>query len=126
MIPSITPHFCLWLCCMCFIILFVGYVYWFDHKEYIDDTHWRKIFNRYGLGKEIYNIKHDSDVWFYKGKNTCVGYSEENEGICPKYENYCAGGDNYGTYEQQVKAIYQAIKNEGSHPDCPLIYEGSN
>lgn len=115
------PHFYLWLAAILFIILFLGYVYWFDHKEFIDDTHWKSLFEKVGLGKEIYNIKHDNDSWYYKGKSLCVGYNEENM-VCPNYETYCSGGETYGSAKEQVDAVLMAIKNK-THPDCPIIYE---
>jgi len=122
----VTQQFCLWLAAIIFIILFIGYVFWYDHKEYIDESHWRILFEKAGLGKEIYNIKHDNDSWHFKGKNTCVGFSDQNVD-CPYYENYCAGNnETYGSYEQQIAEIKVAIKNKGIHPDCPLIYEGGS
>lgn len=121
---TITPHFCLWIATIIFIILFTGYIYWYDHKEFIDETHWKRRFEKEGL-KNIYDVRHDNDSWFYKGKSTCVGYSEENM-VCPEYETHCAGGETYGTYDQQVKSVLDSIKNGGTHIDCPLIYEGGS
>ena len=105
------------------MLLFLGYIFWFDHKEFIDNTHWKTLFEKAGLDNEIYNIKHDHDSWFYKEKSLCVGYNEENI-ECPNYETYCTGGETYGRPKDQVDAVLLAIKTENIHPKCPLIYEG--
>lgn len=114
------------------LICILIYVYYSDHKTYIHSSKYyidiikkNQILKK--LGEYIKDISHDSDVWYYKGASLCIGYSDEGANACPYYEVYCAGKNNtYGTHIQQLLAVCDAIKNDGTHKDCPLIYQGTN
>ena len=54
-----------------------------------------------------------------------MGYSENGATRCPKHENYCAGGNGFGSGEMQALAVKEAIEKGGEHPMCPLIYPGT-
>lgn len=138
---GLTPHLYLWIAGLVFLILFIGYIFWFEHKESIDGSFWMEKFKKAGLtSKEINDITHDDSMWYYQRVATCVGYGSPIDAIdspngspnaldslgCPKYESFCAGGDTFGTAEDQVREVIAAIRKGGIHEDCPLIYSGTD
>jgi hypothetical protein len=124
---GLTAHFYLFIAGVVVIILFFGYAFWYDHKKQFEDHNIDKIFKRYGLSEEqISNISHDDDMWYYKRKSTCVGYSSIPDELCPKFQEVCVGGKTFGNLEDQIREVVKAIKIGGLHEDCPLIYEGAN
>lgn len=120
---GLNPHLYLWVAGLVTLILFFGYIFWFEHKEDIDrNNFWIREFERQGVSKEqIKDITHDGDTWYYQKVSTCVGYGNMNE-KCPKNETYCSGGETYGSPEQQTKSVYAAIQKGGVHEKCPIIY----
>lgn len=121
-----TPHKYLFIAGLVLFILYIGYIFWYDHK--MDIENFESLFKKEGLtDKEINEIKHDDDVWYYKNRSTCIGYSSNSNEPCPKFQWVCIGGKTFGTIENQIKEVSKLIKNNKSqHPDCPLIYEGSD
>ena len=67
------------------------------------------------------DISHDEEMWYYKGKSTCVGFGEIDQN-CKRNECYCSGKGTYGSPKKQVKMVIKAIENDGLHPMCPLLY----
>ena len=124
---GLKAHLYLWIAAIVSIILFLGYIFWFDHKENINGrTHWEKEFENVGLTKEQReDISHDDSMWYYQRVATCVGYGPSNA-ECPRFESYCAGGITFGESSLQAKAVSEAIKKGGIHEDCPLIYSGTD
>lgn len=130
-----TPHAHLYLVLGAVILLsiFIVFVYIAKKREGIDDysdenREWLTTFRKSGFtDAEISRVTHDDHVWYYDGKNTCVGYGDA-EDECPAYQTYCAGGSvngtyhTYGTLQQQSLAILKSIKSGGVHEECPLIY----
>lgn len=115
---------------MLFFLMVYGFHY--DHKEHINDEahpnseEWMKNFLKAGIPTEISDdITHDDDTWYYNGSSTCVGYGDWND-KCPRHEVYCGGGKKIGSISQQAASVYQALKNGGRHPKCPLMYPGAN
>lgn len=105
-------------------MLFVLYVFSYDHKQGIDDNQvWVEAFKNVGIDPK--NMTHDDSTWYYKQRSTCVGYGDWEE-VCPKYENYCAANKVFGTPLQQARAIKEALINGGTHKECPIIYAGAN
>lgn len=101
------------------------YIYVYNHKIDIDNE-WRSVFRKYGLSdKDIDLISHDDDSWYYDGISTCVGYGDWND-LCPKYQRYCSNEPMFGNRKMQAKAVIEAIRNSGTHKECPLIYKGTN
>jgi hypothetical protein len=124
---GLKPHLYLWIAGIVFMILFFGYIFWFDHKENIDGSDlWETEFEKAGLTKEQReDISHDDSMWYYQRMATCVGYGSPND-ECPRYESYCAGGRYAGSFSEQAKAVTDAIRKGGIHEDCPLIYSGTD
>lgn len=124
---GIKSHLYLWIAGAVFLILFFGYIFWFDHKENIDGSeYWGNPFAKAGLTKEqCGDISHDDSMWYYQRVATCVGYGHPKV-ECPRHESYCAGGDSFGTPSQQATAVAEAIKKGGIHEGCPLIYSGTD
>lgn len=113
------------------VVLLVGFlihVYVCEHKISIEGNDmWRNAFLRNGFSStQIKDISHDDTVWYYKRRSTCVGYSEDTSKECTSSENYCSGGNDYGTEDQQVLSVKKAVSNGGEHPKCPLIYTGTD
>lgn len=151
---GLEPHLYLWIAGLVFLVLYIGYIFWFEHKESIDGSFWVEKFKKAGLNsKEINDITHDDSMWYYQRIATCVGYgspldtfnsSSSNgspnaldslgipspngspSGECPKYESFCPGGHTFGTAEDQVREVIAAIRKGGVHEDCPLIYSGTD
>lgn len=117
-----TAHGYLWLGGLTVMILFLGYVFWYDHRKTANKKFWAEHFTKAGLtGDQIAEMKHDGDVW-YRGQNSmCVGYGDWNE-ECPGFESFCAGGKTFGDADDQAAAVAVALKNGGKHPECPIIY----
>lgn len=112
------------------LILFLIYVFFYNHITEVDTKNdvWYREFTNVGLtDKQIHDLTHDDNVWYYQGISTCVGYGDWNE-MCPKNETYCAGkeGDTFGDAKRQAYALRFAISKGGEHPDCPLVYKGTN
>ena len=136
-----TAHGYLWLGGLTVMILFLGYVFWYDHRKAANKKFWSEHFTKAGLTKDqITEMKHDGDVWYSspegrcadaqsetspsgeRGQNsTCVGYGDWNE-ECPGFESFCAGGKTFGDADKQAMAVSAALKNGGKHPECPIIY----
>ena len=110
------------------LIMFLSYVYLYDHKTFIEGHDmWEKAFLKVGTDKnKIQDITHDDNMWYYKGVSTCVAHSGDFSGLCHRYENYCSGGDRYGDDISQAKAVKEALEDGGEHPMCPLIYSGAD
>lgn len=128
---SLKSHFYLYIAGIVLFILFLGYVFWYDHKTNIDEgDDFVKIFKKEGLSDDqISQIRHDDDVWYYKGKSTCIGYSSDSKEHCPYFQSVCTGKDSrtFGTIDEQIKEVAKIIKKgDDQHPDCPLIYEGAD
>ncbi|HMP28060.1 MAG TPA: hypothetical protein PKD85_00585 [Saprospiraceae bacterium] len=125
---GLLPHFYLFIAGAIVLLLYLGYVFWYDHKNEVTDKDLHELFKKYGLtDTQIADIKHDDDVWYYKNKSTCIGYSSDPREACPKFQWVCLGDRTFGNLKEQIYAISQLIKNGmDSHPDCPLIYEGAS
>lgn len=123
---GLQAHLYLLIAGMVFLILFFGYIFWFEHKESIGGSQWEESFEKAGLAKEqISDITRDDSMWYYQKIATCVGYGDPKD-LCPKHESYCVGGDTFGTLEKQASAVADAIKKGGIHGECPLIYSGAD
>ncbi len=112
------------------LILFLVYAFVIDHKVDISDDFspdgWTVNLKKVGLSEEqISKIQHDDTAWYYDGTALCVGYGDNDE-LCPRSENYCAGGKTFGTIAQQAKAIKEAIDSNREHKMCPLLYPSTN
>lgn len=104
------------------LIMFLLYIYFYDHKSTSDV--WERHFQNAGLTPDdIGDINHDDSVWYYQRISTCVGYGDEEEG-CSKTDHYCAGGTTFGSPQDQVRAVAEAVKKGGIHSECPHIYQG--
>ena len=125
---SLVAHCYLFIAGLILIILYMGYVFWYDHKKDMTEGDFDVLFSKEGLSQEqIENIKHDDDVWYYKDMSTCIGYSSDPREACPKFQNVCMGGKTFGLLETQIKEVSNLIKSGLiQHPACPLIYEGSD
>lgn len=116
-------HKILWLAGVLLLVFFLGYTFWYDHKENIQNsTEWRNEFVLAGIDPK--DMTHDEGMWYYKRRSTCVGYGDWTE-ECPKHEGYCAGGKTFGNARDQISAIRESLENGGTHPECPLIYAGA-
>ena len=124
---GLKAHLYLWIAGIVCIILFLGYIFWFDHKENIDGNPiWEREFQNVGLTLEqINDITHDDSMWYYQRVATCVGYGSPRD-QCPRYESYCAGGNTFSSFSEQAEAVKNAIMKGGIHQDCPLIYSGTD
>lgn len=124
---GLKPHFYLYIAAFVVMILYMGYAFWYEHKSrMMGDL--ESLFKKEGLtDAQIDNIKHDDDVWYYKDKSTCIGYSSDERDPCPKFQSVCLGDTTYGSIDQQVQEVSNLIKKGlNAHPLCPLIYEGSD
>lgn len=115
------------------LIVCIIYIYITEHKVSIEDNEWMEAFNKVGISHDDRKyMEHDSDVWFYKGVNTCVGYGDFNDS-CNFRFSVCSGIDNdkpvfgdRGEQAREIKRAIDSIKMKGeSHPDCPIIYSGT-
>lgn len=114
----------LYVCSLSLLLLFVLYIFLYDHKKSIsDDQIWLESFSKVGIDPQ--DMTHDDTTWYYRRISTCVGYGDWND-QCPKYENYCSSNKKFGTPSQQALAIKEALLNGGTHELCPLIYAGTN
>lgn len=115
-------HFYLWFSGLVLLLLFLGYVFIYEHKDdELSDT-WKMAFVKAGLSKDqVDKLSHDGDVWYYGSppKSTCVGYGGKDE-KCPRFESVCSGEKTFGDINQQVKNVVKAV-GVGIHPECPLI-----
>lgn len=113
---------------MILLTFVVVYGFWYDHKEHIHFNHeWTTSFMKAGIPNAIIDdITHDDDTWYYLGKSLCVAYGGDWEAPCPRHENYCGGGKKIGNRDDQTLSVYEALKNGGVHPKCPIIYPGAN
>lgn len=108
----------IWLLAMSLLLIFLLYIL-YEHREL--PKHWREKFTDAGIGAAfIDNITHDEKEWFYKDIPTCVGYGDSQD-ECLKFERFCSGIENFGTPQEQVSQVMNAIENNGIHPECPLI-----
>lgn len=114
------------------LFFLVVYGFYYDHKEYINDPsnpnmqEWMDSFHSVGAPDPIIDdITHDDDTWYYRGSSTCVGYGDWSD-ECPRHEVYCGGDKKMGDSKAQAKAVLEALKNGGKHPECPLMYPGAN
>ena len=125
---NITAHQYFFVAGVVLLILFLIYVYVYEHRTFIEgDELWENAFSGVGLLQEIIkDISHDEDVWYYRGNSTCVAYGGDFSEECSRYENYCAGEDRYGDAFLQAMEVKKAIDSGGEHPLCPLIYPGTN
>lgn len=131
-----TAHLYLFIAAVVLFSIFLVYVYVHNHRTSAEDSgFWTKVFYHNDMGEYLPHITHDDDVWYYKGRNTCVAYCGHTEPTdrCPRNESYCAGvgepygaPNSYGSPNQQVQAIRLAIEKGGEHPLCPLIYAGAD
>lgn len=125
---SITAHTYLFIAGLILLSFFLGYVFLSKHKSSISSSSiWTKIFTQIRLDNKINNISHDYSMWYYNGESTCVGYGDFSD-KCHSYENICSGDENmiYGTPFEQATNVKIAINNGGVHPDCPLVYQGTD
>lgn len=119
-----SKHLLLYACASILLLLFVLYVFLYDHKHSIADNQvWIEAFSKVGIDPQ--DMTHDDTTWYYRRRTTCVGYGDWTK-ECPKYENYCAGDKIFGTPFQQVSAIKESLDNGGVHRLCPIIYAGAN
>lgn len=125
---NIIAHQYFFIAGLVLFVLFLIYVYGYDHQTTIkNNTIWKDVFVAVGIPeKNIDDISHDDDMWYYKGSSTCVAYGGDFSKKCPKYESYCPGGDTYGDAFLQALEVKKAIDNGGEHPLCPLIYHGTD
>jgi hypothetical protein len=124
---GLLPHCYLFIASSIVLLLYLGYVFWYDHKYTVNSDDFEDLFKKYGLvNEQISNIKHDDDVWYYKNKSTCIGYSSDSREACPKFQWVCIGGGTFGTLKDQIYEVAKLIKSgTTTHPECPLIYEGA-
>jgi hypothetical protein len=129
----LNPHLYLCIAISAILFLYIVYVFFYNHKVNITDTDtsdiWTKTLLNAGLKhKDIEKLYHDEDGWYYQyptGKRSlCIGYGDSQE-ECLKFETVCAGEDTYGSLEEQAREISLAIRH-GIHPECPIIYNGSD
>lgn len=117
-------HLYLWLGGVLLFTFFMGYAFWYDHKERINNSQeWVTAFTSVGINPR--DMAHDEGVWYYKGRSTCVGYGDWND-ECPRHECYCAGGKTFGDSITQARAIKKALESGGTHQGCPLMYAGAD
>ena len=116
------PHKYLWLGGLLLFIFFIIYVFWYDHKEGIQNAELADQFRKVGIDPR--DMTHD-EVWYYKRRSTCVGYGDQDE-ECPKHISHCAGKKTFGSSRLQAEAVSTALKHGGQHPDCPLVYVGAD
>ncbi len=117
-----TAHGYLWVGGLVVMILFLGYVFWYEHRRAANKKFWSEHFTKAGLTEEqIAEMKHDGDVWYFGENSTCVGYGDWDE-ECPVFESFCAGGKTFGNPDKQAAAVAAALKTGGKHPECPIIY----
>src|SRR5438105_4042679 len=117
-------HFYLWSGAVLLFLFFAVYVFWYEHKRGIShDQDWVERFKIAGIDPR--DITHDEGVWYYKRRSTCVGYGDWDD-ECPRHENYCSGRKTFGDAQLQVTSILRAINNNGTHPECPLVYTGAS
>lgn len=122
---SSSEHNYLWLGGMLLLGFFMGYVFWYDHKEHINNNReWVDKFSAVGIDPR--DMTHDEAMWYHKRRSTCVAYGGEYQRGCPRHESYCAGGKTYGDSQMQVDAVRHALENGGSHPECSLMYAGAD
>lgn len=123
-----TAHLYLFIAGVVGLLMFIIYVYIYDHHNHIEtNAFWRDALKKAGISEEdIKHITHDGDTWHHRRKNLCVAHSGDFEEACSKHHNFCSGGDTSGTADEQAQNIFIALKNEGEHPLCPLIYSGTN
>jgi len=110
-------------------MLYVWYAFVYERKINICDqpSRWRA--NLLGANvrkRNVCDISHDDDMWYYKGKSTCVGYGKPRE-KCNWRERVCAGGHTMGSYMSQAREVAKAITSKGGmHRECPLVYVGAD
>ena len=116
-------HIYLFIFGVVLFIAFLIYIYVCEHKFLIEHNNiWKNAFSRNGVPlSQIKDIYHDDNMWYYKRRPTCVGYSEKHSKKCNNYENYCSDHNKYGKEDQQVLSVKKAISNGGEHPKCPLF-----
>ena len=120
------------------LAMFLIYVYVCEHKIMIDDdVEWTTAFEKATSAKatsamvaeDVRFVTHDLDVWYYKGRSTCVAFGDF-EDTCDYREAFCAKGDppqsKFGDRLTQAKAVVVAINAGGEHPLCPLVYPGTS
>ena len=123
-------HIFLFVCGCIILLMFLVYVYVHEHQELIvEDESWRKAFLDSGFSNDqLKFITHDSDVWYYKGRNTCVSYGDFEED-CNYKLAVCSRGSppyaKYGSRSEQARGVMEAVKSGGEHPLCPIIYQGA-
>ncbi len=126
--PFSKKYLYLFLAVFIILIIFLIYVFIYDHKSDVIGF-WKDAFKKIGLSdKQINDVSHDDDVWYYKNTSTCVGYSEDFNKVCPKHEVVCDENLTYGGGVSQAMRVKDSIflGNEGEHKLCPLIYSGAD
>jgi hypothetical protein len=113
-------HYYIWYISLILFFIFLYYIFFYNKKiEIKNDKDWISLFP-----KEIINdISHDEMYWYWKGKNTCVGYGDVNE-LCKRNEMVCSNinlQNSMGTREQQAYEVINSIKNGGTSKKCPLL-----
>ncbi len=128
----LRSHFYVIMAAALLLFFVVVYGFHYDHKEHINlSTHpnsveWVESFREAGVHPLVVDdITHDDDHWYYQGNSLCVGYGDWSA-KCQRHESYCGGGKLVGTMKEQTTAIFEALKNGGSHPMCPLLYPGAH
>ena len=94
--------------CFAFLIFIFG-----SKKENYLGDYWWKLFSGVGLlAKEIDNLTHNEDTWFYNGSPTCVAFDGS------AYDNHesIKNSNDLGV----AKSIKNFIRN--SNNTCPIIY----
>jgi hypothetical protein len=119
-----TQHAYVWLGAVILFFFFIGYAFWYDHKESIQSSReWSDEFSRAGIDPR--DMSHDEGVWYHQRRSTCVAYGDWAD-ECPRHEAWCSGGKVFGDAASQVAEIKRALENGGTHPECPLIYAGAD
>jgi len=109
---------------VCLMILLI-YIYFGEHQVGLDKD-WIEAFKFSDSEIDLSDITHDVDVWYYKGRNTCVGYGKINE-KCDHINYVCSDGKipdaTHGDRILQAAYVIDAIRSGGKHKKCPIIYQ---
>ena len=123
-----SNHLYLWVCGLGLLAIFLTYVFICEHRVPISDNEmWSGMFQKAGFTPDdVPKITHDDSMWYFNDIPTCVGYSGDFEKVCHQHEHYCSGRKVFGNALSQAINVKKAVNNGGEHPDCPLIYQGTD
>jgi hypothetical protein len=81
---------------------------------------WAGIFRKVGSGpRDLSKVCNTREQWDFKGIPLCVASGTSTESCTSsKSGGHCAGGDTFGSAEQQATAVLAALKSNMQHPAC--------